>query len=213
MTKKSRGKECRVCDGSKHRWDKKRKVYVPCVCLKRKQETLRYRKANIPRRYHQETWRTFTETYRATGMRQLLEVAATLKEGDNTAPWPMVYGLPARARSLAGALMLRSACDGEIDCMGLDLPTLIDAEFQPGRGSEFYRLPALVVEVGGEPANKWNKVVLEKLLHQRGEYDRFTMFLVDGDPPRVSTKYKSATIATAFTEQFFKVKVAAKEEE
>jgi hypothetical protein len=167
----------------------------------------------VPYRYKDETWRTLLESVSITNAKRILSTAKALKGGDVAADWCIVHGRPKSARMLAGALMLRSACDGELDGMLLDVPKLIDAEFQPGRGADVYRLPVLVVQVGNEPANRYNSVVMDKLIHQRWEASLFTMLLVEGEPARVAASYKSASLATAIQEQFFKSCISQKEDE
>jgi len=204
-------RSCKLCDGSRHRWCEDRGGYVPCECLREKHRTERFQRAGVPTRYDAETWKTFVATYAVKDVRGLLAVAKELKAGNVEADWVLVHGRPTRARMLAAALMLRSACEGGLEARSVDVPKLIDAEFQPGRGKEFYELPVLIVELGGEPGNKWNKIVLEKCVHQRWEASLFTMFVVEGEPNRVASNYKSTRIVQAVSRRFTKVRLDPKE--
>lgn len=204
--------KCKLCDGSRHRWCDERSGYVPCECLKEKHRAERFVRAGVPTRYEAETWKTFVNTYFVSSASRLLRTAKELRGGNVEAPWSLVYGRPTRARMLAAALMLRSACEGGLESKSVDVPKLIDAEFQPGRGREFYDLPVLIVELGGEPGNKWNKIVLEKCVHQRWEASRFTMFVVEGEPDRVASNYKSTRIVQAVSRRFTKIRVGPRED-
>jgi len=204
---------CRLCGGSRHVFSEERGGYVACECLQRKQRTDSYRRAGVPGRYDNETWRTFVEAYTVERVRSLLAVAKSLKAGDTDPQWILAHGRPTRARMLVASLVLRSACDGGLEGRLLDLPKLIDAEFQPGRGEDLYRMPVLVIEVGSEPGNKWNTVVMEKLVHKRWEASLFTMLVVEGEPTRVLNSYKSSRVTLAASERFLRVRVGPKEED
>lgn len=203
---------CKLCNDTRHVWDEDRSLYVPCSCLLERQRRKRYRKAGIPERYNDETWKTFAKTYVVRSLSSLVGVVRELRGGNVQGDWALVHGRPTRARSLCAALTLRSACDGGLNCRRYDLPELIDAEFQPGRGRECYEVPVMLIEVGGEPTNKWNRVVLEKALHKRWEASLFTMLVVDGDPQRVFESYKSSKVLLATNERFVRVRLSPKED-
>jgi len=210
---KSRGeKDCRICNGSRHRWDKKRKQYIACVCLRAKRQVGSYRAAGIPQRYDDETWRSWEQTYKTTGVRKLLEAAKTLAQGDQPDQWVLVHGRPMMAHSVASALLLRAACDGGLSAKALDLPYLIDAELQHHNAGQYYALDVVAVKIGDEAGNKWNRIVLERLLHYRWEQSLFTLLLVAGDPSRVAASYKSPRIVTAIS-RFHRVTMFPKDGE
>lgn len=204
---KPKRKPCDLCGGSRHRFDEDKKAFVACNCLSSSRNVERYRLAGVPVVFEKETWKTLLDTYRVGNTKLLLSTAKTLSGEDTPDQWLLIHGTPARARSLISALLLRAACDGRFSCRALDLPTLIDGEFQPGRGQEIYELDMLVIDVGGEPANKWNRHVLGKALKIRWAKGLYTVIVADGDPARLGTLYKSAEIEEALSSRFKRIRV------
>ena len=202
---------CDLCGGTKHRYCEAKAAWVPCECLRGKRSTVRYRRAGIPERFDGETWASFLSSHEVSRPRALVEAAKVLSEGCQPAGWILIHGRPTRARALAVALLLRSACDGRLEARALDVPSLIDAEFTPGRGRKVYETDVLAVEVGGEPKNKWNRHVLEKALRDRWSRGQFTILVTEGDPSRLAAGYGSGVIEESLSEKFSKVRVAPKE--
>lgn len=201
--------DCEKCGGSRHVWSEAEAAYVPCECLRAQRGRARYRAAGVPERFDEETWRTFLDGYRATNVRALLGAARLLVKGEQPDRWILLHGLPSKARDLCSALVLRSACDGRMSARWLDLPMLIENEFD-GRSAEPYELDVISLQVGGEPAHKWNRHVLERALRDRWAHRRFTLLVVDGDVTRLGALYKSPAIEEALRERFDKVRLEAK---
>jgi len=180
---------------------------VECECLRAARVEARYRRAGIPPVYIGETWRTFLAAYEVSDPRVLLEAARALKAARGGHRWVLVSGRPTGARDLAAALLLRAACDGGLEARRIDVPSLIDVEFAPGRGREVYDLPVLALEVGSEPVNRWNKVVIEKAMRDRHAERRFTLLVTERDPGALASLYKSGQIEEAVRGRFDKVRV------
>lgn len=88
---------------------------------------------------------------------------------------------------------------------------MIDAEFDPGRGSSLYGIQALGIECGEEPDNKWNRHVLEKAIRRRWMEKQFTMIVTVLEPSRLPGRYKnSGEIAEALSGRFANVRVSAR---
>lgn len=200
---------CSECQGSRHRWVGGR--WVACRCLLEERRQLRYRKAGVPPRFDDETWRTFAAAYEVPRLKLLAGVAKTLQSGEQPEEWLLVHGRPTRARTLAMALLMRAACDGGLQAMAVDLPGLIDVEFEKGRGQEIYRHDVLAIECGREPPNKWNRVVVEKAIRQRWADKRFLVLVVHGDPSGLASRYRSALLEDALGEKFKRVRVKERE--
>jgi len=203
-------KECKLCSGSRHVFNKERGGWVICECLKKKRRIESYETAGVSTRYDNETWRTFTETHEVKNKRSLLKVIKQLGAGEQPDRWVLIHGYPSRARALASTLILRTACDGELEARGIDVSGMIDAEFGDDRGAALLKLDALVIEVGGEPPNKWNRHVLEKVLKRRWAKNLFTVLIAEIEPGRVGTHYKSKQIEDDLSEKFIRVKLAPK---
>lgn len=204
---------CVDCGGSRHRFDEARLAYVPCHCLRDARLAQRRRAAGLPPRFEGETWKGFLALYRIeTSKRELLAAIEALRAGNADAPWLVVCGRPARARRLAATLILRAACEGGLAARLLDVPTMIDVEFEPGRGSSLYGIRALAIECGEEPENKWNRHVLEKAVRRRWLEEQFTMLVTVLDPSRLPSRYKnSGELAEAIAEKFADVRVSPRE--
>ncbi len=185
--------------------------WVACPCLQTSRSEARYREAGVPLRFDDETWRTLAATYEVPELRLLADVAKVLKRGEQPEDWLLVHGGPTRGRSLVMALLMRAACDGGLDARAVDLPGLIDVEFEKGRGAEFYRLDVLAIEVGRESPNKWNRVVLEKAIRQRWADKRFLVLVAHRDPSRLPSLYRSPVLEDAFEEKFRRVRVKERE--
>lgn len=207
MARKSRS-ACKLCEGSKHRWDEKRKAFVKCDCLKVKERSRLQDEAGIPTRYDGETWKTWAQGFEVSDLKKIVLTARALKAGDSEAPWVLVHGNSEEGRMMSGALMARSACEGGLAARLFDIPRLIDEQFKDHAGAQFlYELPVLIVEIGPEVGHKWNKVIMKKLVRDRWEASLFTMLLVEGDPSRVAGSYGSPRIAEAIKKRFAKIRV------
>lgn len=202
---------CTRCKGSRHRWDKTRGAWVKCDCLKLRRTLAAFKQSGGPLRHLQETWRSFLARFRVhPEPKGLVAVAAGLARGELPPKWLVVECRLEVARPILSALLLKAACEGELRARILDLPSLIDAEFQPGRGAPLYNLDALVVELGGEPANKWNTIVMEKLVRQRWARGQFNVFVSPQEPTRLGGIYKSAAVDEAVRSYATRVRVEAK---
>lgn len=201
-----------TCEGRKHVWSPTAKAMVPCVCLKRERQGVRYRKAGIPTRFEHETWRTFFDLWRPSEARTLADVARALKTPGKIEPTPMLLltGRPSLGRELAGALLARSACDGGRTAMLTNLPALIDYEFgreDEGKGADPYRKGLLVVTVGSEPGHKWNRPTLEKVIRIRSDFELPTVLSVQGhEPHSLGSLYHSSVVEEA-VRQFTRIEV------
>ncbi len=209
MARKS--KNCKICKGSKHRWDKDKNTFVKCHCLKIKERDQLFEDAGIPKRYDDETWRTWVEAFDVADVKKIVTTARALKSGDCEAPWILVHGNSELGRMMSAALMLRSACEGGLACRLFDLPKLIDEQFADQQGAHYlYQLPVLVVEVGSEVGHKWNKVIMKKLVRDRWEASLFTMLICSGDPSRIASSYGSPQIEHAINNRFTRIRVRAR---
>ena len=199
--------ECKICDGAKHRYDKDQAQWVPCECLRAKRSKDRYRDAGIPERHHTETWKGFMQGHRVSAPKRLAEIAKRLSRGEQPAKWLLFNSRSNRVREEFSSLILKSACDGELTALGLDVPSMIDAQFTEGRGESLWRIECLVIQVGNEPPNKWNRHVLEKAFQRRWARGLFTVLVTNLDPSRIGTTYKSRQIEEAIGENFVRIKV------
>jgi len=169
---------------------------------------IKYREAGIPVRYDEKTWKDLVYSYSPRDLKVLAQAGRELKRGIVGADWILLYGRPMRVRSLTEALLMRAACDGGLSAMATDLPGLIDVEFDKGRkGPGAYGVDVLSLEVGREPPNKWNRVVIEKALRRRWGDRKFLLLVVHGDPSRLASLYKSALVEESLSDRFVKIGV------
>lgn len=210
-----RDHNCSLCEGSRHRYDTEKNRWVKCECLTAKDSMSRYDRAGVPKRFDDETWQTLVPSYRLKGVKKLVQEVARLKRGESSEGWFMVTGRPSRARDLIAALVLRTAVDGGHSAGRTDLPELITIEF--GRGEEdqndLVDRSVLVLYVGGEPAHKWNRHVMEKVIRKRWAKRQFLLLVAEVDPGRLASYYKSGIVQEALSQNFHRVHVGLKGEE
>ncbi len=147
------------------------------------------------------TWRGFFTEWRTYG--HVLRLAKALQtEGTKADRSLVLHGLR-DGRDLAASLLVRSACTGKRTAAIVDLPRLIDVEFRrdeedaSGSGRQrrgLYAVGLLVVRLGHEPAHRYNRVVLERALKLRWGAVLPTVLLVEGDPSRLATDYRSTEV-------------------
>lgn len=202
---------CERCGGARHRYDSERNTWVACECLRARRVTTRYARAGVPIRFSDETWRTLLSTYSVSEAKRLVGVAKALREGRQPEDWPLIGGSPSRARQLLATLLLRAACDGCLEARAMALPELIDVEFERGQSALVLATPVLILTVGNEPKNRFNRIVLEKALNRRWGHQRFTALVTGIDVARLATNYGSRAIDEALEERFFKVRLGPKE--
>ena len=199
--------KCRECEGSRHRWDGEK--WAPCPCLDAARRARAYANAKIPPKHLRETWRTFLDRWGAHPQKivaSLIAACASLAKGDFAEGWFLLEGDPV-GRRLVSSLVLVAACDGGFVPLSLDVPRLIDAEFEAGRGERERASPVLVLEVGGEPRvkNSWNAHVVEKVLKERWDRGLFTLFSSDVEAAALAEEYERSEIAARAVEEKFGV--------
>lgn len=205
--------DCERCGGSRHVFDQETKGWVQCDCLGEGRSRRAYAVAGIPVRLRTVPWSELFESYEITrGREVLIRTAHALKRGE-TPESILVHGKPKAARNLIMSLVIRAACDGEQTSKILDLPTLIDAEFnEERRGQRLYQTEVMAIRAGTEAANRYNRVVFEKALREREERGLFTLVISEVDAARLPTRYKSRAIETAL-QDMDRVTVAPKDAE
>lgn len=200
---------CETCGGTRHRYDDESRAWVKCECAAKEERCRKYERAGVARRYWKETWKGFLRYHKIQPMKSLLLEVAKLSQGRASSGWFVLTGRPSAARNRMASLVLISACSGGIGARSVTLPGLIDVEFQhEDRG--VYRAPVLVCYVGSEPAHKWNRHVIEKLLRIRWGDGLFTLLVAEVGLGRLTSFYKSGVFAESLTDRFIKVEVSEK---
>lgn len=179
-----------TCNGRRHYFHPERRVWVPCICLRKERAEERYQRANIPVRYKDAVWKEFFATYAVSRGARVLVAAQELKDPRHTKPGVFftVVGNPGKAKDTLGALLARASCDGGRPTIITDLANLVDHAFkrEEADAPNPHIQETMILNLGHEPAHKWNRHVLEKAVCERWLRNLSTIVLVHGDEQRVS---------------------------
>lgn len=198
---------CSRCDGDGHVYSERRGVFVPCRCLSLQRKSAARRAAGLPARYDTATFRDLQDRFLVKGISELAFAAKRFSCGELPGSWLFVYGRPSQARIHAAALVMRRAVDAKFDSRWLTVSELVDAEFhEERRGAATFGASVMCLSIGGEPVNKWCRMVFEKALRVRWESGLFTMIVSSYPPSQISTHYRSGTVAESIG-RFKRVKV------
>ena len=209
-----RGHNCELCKGRQHIYDKGKRRWVPCSCLRARKESQARKQAGFGERFTRETWQTFIASHKIRGCKDLIREVARLKRGEESSSWFLVSGRPSKSRETIAALIVRSAVEGKHEAYKTSLADLINTEF--GRGQEGFdgaaRAPVLVLFIGNEPKHTYNKPVLERLMRTRWADNQFLVIVAEKPLSTLKKYYPSGIIGEFFDSNFTKVELSPKEE-
>jgi hypothetical protein len=141
-------------------------------------------------------------------MGPLSELREMVKEKRGT-KWYVVLGDPPSALEYICTMVAKEACQNDDSARVVTLMDLIDIEFAKGDdgGLDPRKVGVLCLKLGSEPAHKWNKVVVEKILKYRWDRELLTVVIAEEDIDRLDSYYRSRIVTEFLTDRLTRIMV------
>lgn len=211
---KSREFNCSLCSDSKHVFSPESNSWLKCNCLIEEQKNKNYKRAGVPVRFFASKWRDILKEYKVRTQNALTDLISDcdkMSKGEVQSNWFSVFSHSHQARSLVQSLVLKSACDGGIDCAVVTIRDLIDFQFDSSEKNErCLQFPVLLIVCGNEPSHKYNQHSLESVLKSRWEKQLMTLLICETAPDKLATIYGSDRIGEFVTEDFREIRLDPK---